>query len=126
MLLQGHGIHPQQSKAFDYSDYLHARSRRGNFFSVFRSWLPALTAVEAMVVGHLLNVGKSKTTSNGWIMATKPFLRDGLGLSADDQQAVIDSLGDKGILEVVFKGEPARRHLRINLERLEQLIANGA
>jgi hypothetical protein len=104
----------------DYKTLLARRTKEGGFFHVWRGDVRRFGLHAAVVLGHLLNYGKARA-SNGFILCTSAFLRHGLGLCEAQQTAALDVLTGWGVIEVETRGFPPRRHVRINLQRLEDL-----
>lgn len=63
--------------------------------------------------------GKRK---DGWIYKTMEEMRLETGLSRNQQDTAIKKLKEMGILEVKLKQIPAKRHFRINMQQLYELL----
>jgi hypothetical protein len=106
---------------FDYTNYLRLKvTRGGNWFHCFRDWLKAFGIEQATLLADLLNYAKARADSAGWVMCTEKWLRDGLGLSRDDQQRVLHCLATTGVLEIEWRG--GSRFIRIKTTRIEELV----
>ena len=64
-------------------------------------------------------LGKRK---DGRIFKTIPEMQKETGLSRNNQDTAIAILVEMGVLEVVLKGVPAKRHFKLDLERLAEII----
>ena len=99
-----------------------ARSQKGRWVPVFMEELAFLTPLEAVILGMVINLAKERAGGSGWMLLTFRYLRDGpLQLSTMAQERVLDSLARMGLMEVSWKGEPKRRHVRLSLVALKCL-----
>ncbi len=106
-----------------YGRYLDDRARKGGFYHVFRDYIRAMTLEEANLVLHIANVGRAKSDAEGFVLCTPRFQADGLGLSRPDQDRILGSLSERGIIEVQV--QDGRRYVRIDLDRIEELIESA-
>jgi len=65
--------------------------------------------------------GKGKL-KGGWIFKTAAELRSELGMSRDNQETAIRQLVDYGVIDYKLAQVPARRHFRVNLQKLHELL----
>ncbi len=65
--------------------------------------------------------GKSKL-AGGWMYKTMDEMRLETGLSRNQQDTAIKNLKQLGILEVKLKQIPAKRHFRIDMQKLYELL----
>jgi hypothetical protein len=113
---------PTQRPCWDYKAYLGERVGRGHWSPVFRDHAQAVGLDAANLISHILAVGKLRGDPQGWVPASPRFIRDGINLDADTQDALLKSLQDQGIAEVATRGQPALRHVRIDTAALEQVV----
>ena len=59
---------------------------------------------------------------DGFIYKTADEIRSELGMSRDNQQTAIKQLVESGVIEYKLAQVPARRHFKVNLERLHELL----
>lgn len=108
---------------YDYKRYLDSKIRKGNWFAKPRDYLAIFSCRESDLLLHLMNVGRPMQ-DRGWIPATVKFLRQGIGLDAAIQDQLIARLQSRGVLEVEYRGRV--RYLRVDYDRVEELIAGQA
>lgn len=65
--------------------------------------------------------GKGDDTS-GWVYKTVKELKSETGLTRSQQETAIKTCKLIGILETKRAGIPAKRHFRLNVEKLEELL----
>src|SRR5436189_4916275 len=98
--------------------------RQGRWLMKPYDYLEIMSAREADLVLHLLHVGKAKS-ENGWVQATPAFLKTGLKLDYETQERLLGRLGQRGIIETSMRGLPPTRHIRVDTDRIENLIAGA-
>lgn len=65
--------------------------------------------------------GKGKN-KDGWVYKTEKDMRLETGLTRTQQENAIKRLKDLGVLEMKLAGIPAKRHFRLDLENLHNLL----
>jgi hypothetical protein len=103
-----------------YATYLSERTGRGGWSHRFHDYRPAFTSEEGDLLGFLLNLGRNKADTEGWILAQPHFIEDWLHMEDEQQAALLTSLADKNVVEVETR--KGRRVVRIDVERIENLI----
>ena len=73
-----------------------------------------------------MNVGRARSSPDGFIQATPDFIMRGINISEQDQETILRNLERKGIVEVVFRGQPATRHIRIDTGKIEELLRSAS
>jgi hypothetical protein len=126
----GYGFDLDAGTDRDAKALLSRLRKAGNFFIVFSSWCTTLSPAEALLLGHLINHActPGRVDPEGWSQCTPRFLKQGLGLDKATAIELLESLADKGLLEMAWRtrrGElQPTRHVRLNLCRIEELT-NG-
>jgi hypothetical protein len=108
----------------DLKCLLSDRLRAGSWLPLFTDDLSQLTIRQAVVLGIIANLAKERAEPTGWLLLTPAYLRSGpLALSDDQQDAALEALGRLGLIDVTYRGRPAKRHVRINLTALRRLAS---
>jgi hypothetical protein len=123
MLLDSVGRDKRKGGDHDYKSYVYRLSRSGNYFIVPRRYLLTFKARTALLLLHLLNCGQASRDDDGYIPATSDFVAKGIGIDADTQDVILTKLKRLGIVETQKRGFRQMRHIRINLDVLEDVLA---
>jgi hypothetical protein len=100
-------------------------TRSGSWFPVPRRYLLVFKHRTANFILSTLNMAQTKFTEDGFVMLTPKFVEDGIGLSRATQEVVLRDLERLGIVEVRLMGFPKTRHVRLHLDRLEEVLSQG-
>lgn len=118
-------LQPARASRHDYGPYLDRRLRKGNWAPFFLDFLTAFGRDETLLLSVVLNLGRL-AGPDGWILCTPDYLRETpLALSGREQAALLGQLQDRGAVEVATHGSPPRRFLRVDVRRIEELIADA-
>jgi hypothetical protein len=111
--------------AYDYSGCMDLVMRAGNWIPVPRHLSKALSPAAAILVMHILSTGKVRASGSGWVPATAAYIDIGIGLSSDQQDRILARLEARGIVEVVTRGTPRIRQIRVDTARLRTILGQG-
>lgn len=64
------------------------------------------------------------TENDGWFYSTAENIKERTGWSAEKQDRIINELIQKGLIEKMLKGVPAKRHFKINTEEALNLVTD--
>lgn len=89
-------------------------------------YIGGLGSVLGINAGILLSqllywIGKG-SNKEGWIYKTAKDIRDETGLTRSNQETAIEKLLQHGIIDFKLAQVPAKRHFRINMAKLHQLL----
>jgi hypothetical protein len=115
----------RKSSNHDYKAYVQRLGRNGNFFLAPLRYFQTFKCRTAVFLLHALNVFGAKHTDDGFAQLTPRFVEDGIGIPADVQEKILRDLHRLGIVEVEKLGYPKTRHVRLDLDRLEEVLAQG-
>ena len=101
-----------------------------NFIVVNRSLIKILGLKETIILGELAseyNYYKNNELldENGYFYSTIENIENNTTLSSYEQKKCLDNLSSMGIVNVVLKGIPAKRHIKINTLPIINLFANN-
>lgn len=101
-----------------------------SYIIVNKKLIKELGAECAIIVGELVSLylyweKVDKLDEDGWFFATVADIEERTGLSKYIQNKAIKKLIDGGILEKSIKGLPAKRFLKFNFLKLEELIVSS-
>lgn len=99
----------------------------GNWFLFPRDFLRIMSVEQAVLLAHLINFSnllKASLLKDGWFYCTAKKLHHDLGMSPKTQSRVLRLLANSAFIELVKKGLPAKRHIRINFIALETRLAS--
>ena len=101
-----------------------------NYIIVNRSLIKELGLKETIVLGELAseyNYYKKQGSldENGYFYSTIDNIEENTSLSSYEQKKCLDNLSKRGIVSVVLKGIPAKRHIKINTLQVINLFANN-
>ena len=101
-----------------------------NFIVVNRSLIKILGLKETIILGELAseyNYYKNNELldENGYFYSTIENIENNTTLSSYEQKKCLDNLSNRGIVSVVLKGIPAKRHIKINTLPIINLFANN-
>ena len=101
-----------------------------NFIVVNRSLIKILGLKETIILGELAseyNYYKNNELldENGYFYSTIENIEDNTTLSSYEQKKCLDNLSNMGIVNVILKGIPAKRHIKINTLPIINLFANN-
>lgn len=99
----------------------------GNFISVNKTLMKCCGLNEAVVLGELISEQDYFDENNlldeeGFFYITVAKLQDITTLSERSQRTVLSHLVDMQLIEVVYKGLPKKRHIKINIENIMNMI----
>ena len=106
-----------------YEDYIRDRLRRGGWTPLYFDHLRVLSPSQALVLGLILNVSKMGTNPDGWVRLTPSFAESQIHMDAERQQQVPENLRKKRVVEI--QQRHGGRHVRLDVERLERLVAEA-
>lgn len=99
-----------------------------NFISVNKSLIKAVGLEPAVILGELasehnywMNQGKLE---DGFFYSTVENLEEKTSLSAHSQRQALSELESRGMIEVVKKGMPAKRFIRLNEAKIIEVVNN--
>ena len=101
-----------------------------NYIIVNRSLIKELGLKETIILGELAseyNYYKKQgfLDENGYFYSTIDNIEENTSLSSYEQKKCLDNLSKRGIVSVVLKGIPAKRHIKINTLQIINLFANN-
>lgn len=119
----GHDMAPDR---FDYKAIAATllNGSRGVWLALPKSWLGVLTPIEAIFTAYFLNVAKKEKPTAGWVLMTRSFVKNWLGLDESQQAKLIAGLESKGLLEATTD-EAGGRLLRMRFDRLDAIVADA-
>lgn len=100
----------------------------GRFLRWREDFRDFLTIHENTMLAYLMNYASGldliiyKRNADGWFFCPAPTIMADLRISNDGQRRAIQGLRKKKIVEMKQKGNPARRHLRIDYQRILDLL----
>jgi len=106
-----------------YSDEL---VKAGKWFAKPRAFLQIMDSLQSDVLCYVLSICYFKADSQGWILCTEKFLRNGLYLTLEEERSAVAHLLSIGILEVQKRPSQDTRHLRVNCEKLDAVLAEAS
>lgn len=84
-----------------------------------------LSFEESGVIQDMINAAAmSGCDDEGWFVYTVSRMEDRLGFKRDAQQRLITSLIDQGYIETAKRGNPAKRHVRVDTVKLANALAS--
>ena len=100
-----------------------------NFIVVNRSLMKILGLKEAILLGELASEfnyyqKNNLLDENGFFYSTIENIQDNTTLSSYEQKKCLDNLSERGLINVILKGIPAKRHIRINSYQIINLVSN--
>ena len=100
-----------------------------NYIVVNRTLIREFGLKEAILLGELaseFNYYKKNELldEDGYFYSTIENVKENTSLSSYEQKKCLDKLSEIGIIDVVLKGIPATRHIKINSLQLSNLFAN--
>ena len=98
-----------------------------NYIIVNRSLIKELGLKETIILGELASEYNyyKKTNSldaDGYFYSTIDNIEENTSLSSYEQKKCLDKLSKRGIIDVILKGIPAKRHIKINMLQVINLI----
>ena len=98
-----------------------------NYIIVNRSLIKELGLKETIILGELASEYNyyKKTNSldaDGYFYSTIDNIEENTSLSSYEQKKCLDNLSKRGIIDVILKGIPAKRHIKINMLQVINLI----
>jgi hypothetical protein len=97
-----------------------ATCRAGHYLPVPQTWINRLGVRAALLLSRVLTTGQVHADEDGWVWLTPAYVEASLGFGAALQGTLLDILGDAGLVEV--DGDDGQRRVRVNLERVRELI----
>ena len=99
-----------------------------NFITVNRSIADVVGLDGAIVLGELVSEhfywqGRDEL-NDGYFFSTVENLEKKTYLSAHNQRIALDKLKESGMIDVVKKGMPAKRYIRINEDKITDIVNN--
>ena len=99
-----------------------------NFITVNKTLIQTLGIEEAIMLGELASeydYWKSNgELEEGWFFSTVENVEENTTLTKYKQKKALDNLQKIGVLEVQRKGIPAKRYIKINEERVFEILSN--
>ena len=114
-----------------YDDLVTGALGQSGWFPVHRALIKRLGWREALLLQYLVNLhsrlkrSKRYKWQDGWFFATVARLQDELDLTEEIQRNIVKKLVESGCLETKKMGLPAKRHFRIDAEKLVEMIVEG-
>lgn len=101
-----------------------------NYIIINRSLIKELGLKESIILGELaseFNYYKKNglIDDKGYFYSTIENIQENTSLSSYEQKKCLDNLIRKNIVDVIVKGMPAKRHIKINSYQLINLFANN-
>ena len=101
-----------------------------NYIIVNRSLIKELGLKETIILGELAseyNYYKkvNELDEDGYFYSTIENIEENTSLSSYEQKKCLDNLSKRGFIDVVLKGIPAKRHIKINTLQIINLFANN-
>lgn len=101
-----------------------------NYIVVNRSLIKELGLKETIILGELASEYNYYKKNNaldekGYFYSTIENIEESTSLSSYEQKKCLDNLTKRNIVDVVLKGIPAKRHIKINFYQLVNLFANN-
>ena len=101
-----------------------------NYIIINRSLIKELGLKESIILGELaseFNYYKKNglIDDKGYFYSTIENIQENTSLSSYEQKKCLDNLIRKNIVDVIVKGIPAKRHIKINSYQLINLFANN-
>ena len=84
----------------------------------------ALGSVNAGLLMAQLLYWQNKGSDSNWIYKTIEEMRQETGLSRANQETALKQIKAKGLIDVKLAGVPAKRHFKINLNRLTNYLTS--
>jgi hypothetical protein len=100
----------------------------GNWIMFSKLLLKIMPIREAVVLSFLYNVKRISGTSvqikrNGWFHCSTKLLEQDSTLSTDQQRRAIKTLIKMGVVDAKMGGNPPKRFVRIDYQKLDELLA---
>lgn len=80
---------------------------------------------QTILLAFMLEKEEKGVDEDGWFCLTNEEVKNQLGLSTRIQVSIIKEFEDLGLLERKVKGLPAKRHIRLNHSKLEEISKKG-
>lgn len=101
-----------------------------NYIIVNRSLIKELGLKETIILGELASEYNYYKKTNeldedGYFYSTIENIENNTSLSSYEQKKCLDNLSKRGLIDVILKGIPAKRHIKINTLQIINLFANG-
>ena len=101
-----------------------------NYIIVNRSLIKELGLKETIILGELASEYNCYKKTNeldedGYFYSTIENIENNTSLSSYEQKKCLDNLSKRGLIDVILKGIPAKRHIKINTSQIINLFANG-
>lgn len=101
-----------------------------NYIIVNRSLIKEIGLKETIILGELASEHNYYKKNNllddkGYFYSTIENVQENTSLSSYEQKKCLDNLSKRKIIDVVVKGIPAKRHIKINSFQLINLFANN-
>lgn len=101
-----------------------------NYIIVNRSLIKELGLKETIILGELASEYNYYKKTNeldedGYFYSTIENIENNTSLSSYEQKKCLDNLSKRGLIDVILKGIPAKRHIKINTSQIINLFTNG-
>ena len=101
-----------------------------NYIIVNRSLIKELGLKETIILGELASEYNYYKKTNeldgdGYFYSTIENIENNTSLSSYEQKKCLDNLSKRGLIDVILKGIPAKRHIKINTLQIINLFVNG-
>lgn len=99
-----------------------------NFITVNKTLIQTLGIEEAIMLGELASEydywKNNGELEEGWFFSTVENVEENTTLTKYKQKKALDNLQKIGVLEVQRKGIPAKRYIKINEERVFEILSS--
>lgn len=101
-----------------------------NYIIVNRSLIKELGLKETIILGELASEYNYYKKTNeldedGYFYSTIENIENNTSLSSYEQKKCLDNLSKRGLIDVIIKGIPAKRHIKINTSQIINLFTNN-
>lgn len=105
----------------------------GAWIRVPKQFFIIMSPAEAMFLANLINFShyqKRKATEqrkeyDGWFFYTKDWITNDIYLTHYQQQRLFRSLKEKGLIKTKWKGNPAKRYIKVMAKAIHKQIKEG-
>lgn len=102
-----------------------------NYIAVNKTLIKEFGFLEAVMLGELASESEyweeqEQKTADGFFYSTVENVEENTTLSDSQQRKAIASLKEKGVLESVVRGLPAKRYFKLNEEMLSELLVKNS
>lgn len=101
-----------------------------NYITVNKDLIKAVGLEQAIIIGELASESyywaKEGKLEEGFFFSTIENIEENTGIKEKKQRAALNALQSAGIIEMKLKGIPAKRYIRIDEEKLLEVLNNSS